>query len=575
MELIIGNVSKQYGIGSKGLRVLYHIVRADFCERFRRYSVLIVIGLTILLTALYLPPQGVGRLSFNLGGYRGIYNSAWVGATVTILTVVLMSLPGFYLVKNAISRDERTGVGQIIATTSLSKFQYMFGKVVSNWVFLAATAGVAMLSAMGIQLMRGETLRISLFGYLSPYLLITLPMMALVAAVAVLFESIRWLRGSVGNVVFFFLFLMSYWIMAALTFATLPMNAAAGGPPEPWIPEPTGALEIFRSMSATGRELITDYQGGLDLGNPFQAYGPINTFVWNGIVWSVPSILGRLLWVGIAVGIASLAATFFDRFDPSHLAIRVRTKERRPRFELDGQSAQPSPPVTLSSRALSTTARRGSRVRVFLRIVGAELRLMLKGRQWWWYVVALGLVVVALILPTAESRQIVLPLVCVWPLLIWSQLGNREIQYCTDQLVFSAAFPLRRQLVATWTAGFVLTFIAGSGVIVRLILASDWNAVLAVVVGAAFIPAAALALGVWSKGSKLFEVVYLLLWTLGPMNQMMAALGFPLAAKQFLAFDYVGSSDAAISGGMPLYYAALTILLLVLALVGRKRQLQV
>jgi hypothetical protein len=169
----------------------------------------------------------------------------------------------------------------------------------------------------------------------------------------------------------------------------------------------------------------------------------------------------------------------------------------------------------------------------------------------------------------------VLPLVCVWPLLIWSQLGNREIQYCTDQLVFSAAFPLRRQLVATWTAGFVLTFIAGSGVIVRLILASDWNAVLAVVVGAAFIPAAALALGVWSKGSKLFEVVYLLLWTLGPMNQMMAALGFPLAAKQFLAFDYVGSSDAAISGGMPLYYAALTILLLVLALVGRKRQLQV
>jgi hypothetical protein len=559
----------------KGLRVLYHIVRADFYERFRRYNVLIVIGFTILLTTLYLPPQGVGRLSFNVGGYRGIYNSAWVGATVTVLTVVFMSLPGFYLVKNAISRDERTGVGQIIATTSLTKFQYIFGKVISNWVFLAATAGVAILSAIGIQLIRGENLNISLFGYLSPYLLLTLPMMALVAAVAVLFESIRWLRGGFGNVAFFFLFLMSYWIMAALTFAALPTTTGEGGTAQPMIPEPTGALEIFRSMAIAGMERIPGYQGGLDLGNPFQGHGPINTFVWNGIVWSIPSILGRLLWVGIAVGIALLAAAFFDRFDPSSLAVRGRCKGTPSRFASDCQPALPSSPVMLTSTALSTIAGRGSRMSIFIHIVGSELRLMLKGQRWWWYVVALGLVVAALLLPTAESRQIVSPFVYLWPLLIWSQLGNREIQNRTDQLVFSAAFPLRRQLMATWTAGSLLTLVAGSGVIVRLILASDWNVLFSLVVAAAFIPAAALALGIWSGSSKLFEVVYLLLWTLGPLNQMMAALGFPLVADQFLAFDYIGSSDAAISERIPFYYVGFTILLLALALIGRKRQIKV
>ena len=558
----------------KGLRILYQIVRADFYERFRRYNVLIIIGLTIFLTALYLPPQGVGRLSLNVGGYRGIYNSAWVGATVTVLTVIFMSLPGFYLVKNAISRDERTGVGQIIATTSLSKFQYIFGKVISNWVFLATTSGVAMLAAMGIQLLRGEAQKISLSAYLLPYLLLTLPMMALVAAVAVLFESIRWLRRGFGNVVFFFLFLMSYWVMAALTFMALPTTTGAGSPSIPLIPEPTGALEVFRSISTAGMELIADYQGGLDLGNPFQVHGPINTFVWNGIVWSVPSILGRLLWAGIAVGIASLAAIFFDRFDPSHLVIRVRSKETRSRFELDSQFAQPSSPLTLTGIALNATVRRGSRMSIFFRIVGSELRLMLKGERWWWYVVALGFILVALILPTVETRQIVLPFICVWPLLIWSQLGNREIQNRTDQLVFSSAFPLRRQLFATWSAGFILTLMVSSGVIVRLILASDWKVIMSVVVAATFIPSAALALGIWSGGSKLFEVVYLLLWTLGPMNQMMAAFGFPLVADQFVAFDYIGSSDAAISEGMPLSYAVLTILLLVLALIGRKRQLR-
>jgi hypothetical protein len=559
----------------KGLRVLYHIVRADFYERFRRYNVLIIIGLTIFLTNLYLPPQGAGRLSFNVGGYRGIYNSAWVGATVTVLTVIFMSLPGFYLVKNAISRDEFTGVGQIIATTSLSKFQYIFGKVLSNWVFLAAASGVAMVSSMGIQLIRGEELRISLFGYLLPYLLLTLPMMALVSAIAVLFESIRWLRRGFGNVVFFFLFLMSYWVMAALTFVALPTTTGAGASLQPLIPEPSGALEIFRSISAAGMEHIPNYQGGLDLGNPFQVYRPINTFVWNGVEWRVPSILGRMLWVGIAVGIASLAATFFDRFDPSNLAIRVRSKETRSRFELDSQLAQPSSPVKPTRIALSGTVSRGSHLSIFLHVVGSELRLMLKGQRWWWYVVALGLILVALIFPTTETRQIVLPFVYVWPLLIWSQLGNREIQNRTDQLVFSAAFPLRRHLFATWAAGFIVTLIASSGVIVRLILASDWNVILAVVVAAAFIPAAGLTLGIWSGDSKLFEVMYLLLWTLGPMNQMMAASDFPLVADQFYVLDYLGLSDAAISEGMPLYYAVFTTLLLVLALIGRKRQLQV
>jgi hypothetical protein len=559
----------------KGFRVLYHIVRADFFERFRRYNVLIIIGLTIFLTILYLPPQGVGRLSFNVGGYRGIYNSAWVGATVTVLTTIFMSLPGFYLVKNAISRDERTGVGQIIATTSLSKHQYIFGKVISNWVFLGAAAGVAMISAIGIQLIRGEALKISLSGYVLPYLLLTLPMMALVAAVAALFESIGWLRGGFGNVVFFFLFLLSYWMMAALTFMALPMTTRAGDLSNSMIPEPTGVLEIFRNISATGMELIPDYQGGLDLGNPFQVYGTINTFVWNGVEWGIPSILGRLLWVGIAVGIASLAATFFNRFDPSNLVIRVRSKETRSRFELGSQDPQPPSPVTMTSISLSATANRRSRISIFLHIVGSELRLMLKGQRWWWYVVGLGLILVALILPSADSRQIVLPFACVWPLLIWSQLGNREIQNHTSQLVFSAAFPLRHQLIATWIAGFILTLVVSSGVIVGLILVSDWDGVLSVVVAAAFIPAAALAFGIWSGGSKLFEVVYLLLWTLGPMNQMMAALGFPLVTNQFLAFDYIGLSDAAISEGMTRYYAVLTILLLVFALIGRRRQLQI
>ena len=99
------------------LRMLYHSARADFLERTRRYGFLITIGLTIYVAYLYIPPASFGYLGFSLGGVRGIYNSAWIGGIITLLCVTLLVLPGFYLVKNSITRDIDTRVGEIIATT--------------------------------------------------------------------------------------------------------------------------------------------------------------------------------------------------------------------------------------------------------------------------------------------------------------------------------------------------------------------------------------------------------------------------------------------------------------------------
>ena len=108
----------------KTFHKLYHIMRADFFERSRRYSFLITLGLTIFAAYLYLPSSSANFLTLGLGNYRGIYNSAWVGGTVAVLCSALLSLPAFYLVKNALERDEDTRVGQIIATTHISKPLY-------------------------------------------------------------------------------------------------------------------------------------------------------------------------------------------------------------------------------------------------------------------------------------------------------------------------------------------------------------------------------------------------------------------------------------------------------------------
>jgi hypothetical protein len=191
----------------------------------------------------------------------------------------------------------------------------------------------------------------------------------------------------------------------------------------------------------------------------------------------------------------------------------------------------------------------------------AELRLMLKGQKWWWYAGAVLLVALAAALPGAQARGVALCVAWIWPVLMWSTMGVRESRDRTSPLLFSAPHPIASQLPAVWCAGVVLGLITGSGFALRLLLGGNWRGLLAWLIGAAFIPTFALALGVWSGTSKPFEILYTLLWYLGPMHATV-----PL--------DFMGSAPATALTRVPLFYLALAAGMSLAALAGRKRQLQ-
>jgi hypothetical protein len=92
----------------------------------------------------------------------------------------------------------------------------------------------------------------------------------------------------------------------------------------------------------------------------------------------------------------------------------------------------------------------------------------------------------------------------------------------SNQMVFSSSAPLWRQLPATWLAGFLITTLPGSGALLRFPIAGDGVGVLAWISAAIFIPSFALALGIWSSSNKLFEVFYISMGYLGPMNKVLA-----------------------------------------------------
>ena len=91
----------------------------------------------------------------------------------------------------------------------------------------------------------------------------------------------------------------------------------------------------------------------------------------------------------------------------------------------------------------------------------------------------------------------------------------------------------------------------------KLLGAGDTVGLLAWFSAALFIPSFALASGVWSNSHKLFEVLYVTMWYLGPMNKVYAV-------------DYLGAN----SNGNIGFFVPFSIFLVVAAFIGRARQLR-
>jgi hypothetical protein len=530
-------------------RILYEMMRADFLERVRRTSFLLALGFALFLAyAVY-----TGEVTLRLNDYSGVPNSAWLGCVIGLVASVWIPLVGFYIVKNSIERDRQTRVGQILASTPMTRPLYTLGKALSNFAVLAAMVVALGLAAVVIQLANrhspGPNPDLEVVKLLSPILLIGLSAVALTASLAVLFETLPGLKGGVGNVVYFFL-----WTgLIILGVPSIDKNAHASR----WAPliDYTGIGTMMGQMQTRLHALDPLYQGGASFSIGLPA--TTKTFLWTGLDWSTPVLLGRLMPVFAGILLALVAARFFDRFDPARGGLGRAPKPAKPKSQsVDVNANAAVVPHLVSAAQLTRIQREATRTRL-VALISAELRLMLKGKRVWWYAVALGLWIACAASPLEVARSGILPFAWIWPLLLWSAMGTRESYFATGSLVFSAPNAALRQLVASYAGGVLVAAASGAGVAIRLVLANDLAGLGAWFAAALFIPALALALGVWAGSSKPFEGLYTAWWYVGPLHHIRGV-------------DFMGTTAA--SSTAPAYAAAALLLVLV-AYAGRRTKL--
>jgi len=532
---------------------LIRFVRGDFLERTRSYSFLVTLIAILVGASLGLPPSTAGYATVDLDGWRGLYDSAWVGTSVSLLTSLFLSLIGFYLVKNSLERDRKSGVGQVLAATPLSRYAYLLGKALSNGAVLAVLVVAVMIMAGIMQWIRDESRVINLLDLAAPFVLVTMPFMIMVGGLAVLFEAVPFLRGSFGNVAWFF-----FWVLM-LVVPGADHAAFEGYTTRTWT-DPMGAVFLIGEMSRGAREAVPDMSGdNVSVGVNIDAGRTLQTFDWGGIRWT-PAILGaRFLWLLSVLVVTAVAVPFFDRFsrDGARTGRRHWWGGKRAAESMDVAPANDAAAhASFAATSLTPLAARVGAPNL-ARLVRAELILLVKGQPRIWYLVAAGLSVACLAAPP-EARAILGPIAWIWPLAVWSALGCRERLHGTEALLDSSPHPVVRRLLAQWLAGAIVTLAATVGL--GLAALGDPPRLVAWLIAAAFVPALALTSGVLSGSRRLFEVLYILAWYVGPMNKLPAV-------------DYTGLTDGAVAAGTPVRFAVAALLLLITAAVFRARRL--
>ncbi|GAB3097080.1 ABC transporter permease [Lysobacter terrae] len=492
---------------SNTLRATAAILRADLLQRARTPRFWIVMFALGAFMWWCLPPAQADYLTVSIGdNLRGRYSSGWVGMSMALIYSPLLSLAGFYLVRGTVTRDLETRTWQLLVATTMSRRAYLVAKWLSHLTVFVGMLLVGLIVALALQLMRGEDMHVDLVELVKPIIVVTLPALAVTAALAVWFDLVPWLRRSAGNVLFFVLFI--FLVSMGVSQADRSANAK---PPFPgdfqglvavendiahhW-PAARAALEAQAARQRAKGNVKPDAKGsasdaakddslGLSVGT--QTLDGKRPLLVDWPKWNVSGgiLIARAFWLGLAIVVLLAATPLLDRFAANaSTSAAARTR---------GASLH-------WLEWLLAPLQRGTHGT----LLAAELRLALRSRRWWWW---LGMAIAFVAQLAAPTEGLVAAILAGWLLSldVFSRLVLREYETRTAALVFTAP-GMRTKLLTTrvvMAAGLACAVTVPA--LLRLTLQHP-DAALCTLIAGVSIALWALALGALFRNPRPFEL---------------------------------------------------------------------
>lgn len=467
------------------MNALFTIVKLDYLKRTRSYAFLITLCASLAIAYTFVPEPNAGYSTIRVSDYVGVYNSAWFGYVTAIMTSIFLSLIGFYLVNSGIKSDIDSNVGQIIATTKIRNFTYLFVKAISNFLVLLTILVAVFCMSIILFFLYNDGFPFEFFQFIKPYLLITMPALFVIAVLAVVFEVFLGKYSVVQNIGFFIIFSMLM-LFTPKTESQFSLDVF-------------GSKIVMHQLEESVREIThSDKKTDLSIGYITKNGKEANKFQFNGVQFPTAFILSRFLWIAFGIMLILIISPFFHRFN-----IKEHSYAKK---EIKGlEDIKIIQDINLSNFSDPKT-----NYSIFPLLKAEFLLLFRKGKNWLWIVNVLGIVLLAT-LPINFSHQMVLPILWFLQVHRLSDLTTKEVTNNVHYFAFTAFKPIRRLLFSQLISGIILMLLLALPLLIRFLVMANFTAVISVLLGGVFIVLFATALGILTKGKKLFEVLFFMI----------------------------------------------------------------
>ena len=472
------------------MKYVASIIKADYLQRTRSYAFLIMLAISLYIAYTFVPAPGAAYTTVRVENFIGVYNAAWIGYVTAIMTSVFLSLIGFYLVNNSIKKDIETGVGMIIAATSVSNFKYLLSKALSNFLVLLSITAIIFIMSIALFFIRSNGYTFEVMQFILPYTIVVLPALFFIASLAVVAEVFLGRRFVIQYLLFFALF--------NFIMATVMMRE---GSAMLMMLDPLGVKAVTMGMEDFVRTHFNEQLHVVSMGFNFSDKKDIKTFVFEGIPWQPAFIASRFIWIGFSLLLIFISAKFFHRFDVKE---KINVKKKKP-LTTNISSGLITSNINLSALPAITPS-----YGIFPFIKTELLMLFRKGSRWFW-LINTGGIIALVFAPLSIAHQIILPILWFLQVSRWSDLATKEKTNRIHYFTYASYHPIRRLLLSQITAGIILAVVLALPVITRYLISGNFIPVLEIITGAVFIIALAVCFGILSSGSKLFEILFFLL----------------------------------------------------------------
>lgn len=459
------------------------LVKYDYLQRARSYQFLIILCASLAFAYTLIPAPGATYSTVQIGEYLGNYNSAWIGYVTAIMASIFVTLMGYYLINNSIKIDQTTKVGLIVAATSITNFHYLIAKFLGNFLILLSVVMLIFIVSIVLFFMYGSGYPFEITQFVSAYLLIPIPTVFFISALAVVLEVFFGNKSVLQNGVFFVLF----------------MIMLAQGREIGEYRDLFGTNFPTQEMEKQVNQITKIDNQSLNLGFIISSKALDKRFDFSGVSIPLPYILFRTAWALLGLLLIFITSQFFHRFELKERLV-LRSKKGKPTQVVSETSSHQEIDLAL----LPTLEKSMSIWPVFK----TELLMMLrKGSKWLW-ALNLGGMIALIFAPIEPAHQIVLPILWFLQVHRWADLVTKEKSHQMHYFIFSSFKPVQRLLSAQWLAAITLAVGLALPLILRYAILGELLPMTAIMVGAVFIIALTSFIGISTGGKRLFEILF-------------------------------------------------------------------